>query len=70
MLQAIEEITLHSRDLLHKLLPCQQAGDVDTDIYDQLEVSTYHRTGSADLTQSCGGTINNKLTRHISIVKN
>ena len=44
MLEAIDGITLHSLDLLHKLLPCQQAGDVgDTvdDIYDQLEVTIY-----------------------------
>ena len=42
VLEAIEGITLHSLDLLHKLLPCQQAGDVSDavdDIYDQLEVN-------------------------------
>ena len=42
VLEAIEGITLHSLDLLHKLLPCQQASDVSDavdDIYDQLEVT-------------------------------
>ena len=42
VLEAIEGITLHSLDLLHKLLPCQQAGDVSDavdNIYDQLEVT-------------------------------
>ena len=58
VLQAIEEITLHSRDLLHKLLPCQQAGDVDTDIYDQLEVSTYITEQGRLISLKVVGTIN------------
>ena len=42
VLEAIDGITLHSLDLLQKLLPYQQAGDVGgtvDDTYDQLEVT-------------------------------